>query len=49
LTEKNRDELIHAGVREQKVRRIGHERTGRDNGVLLRFEKIEEVLPDLAA
>ena len=47
LAEKNRDELVHAGVREQEVRRIGHEARRRHDGVLLRFEEIEKRLANL--
>ena len=49
LAEEDGDELVHARVGEQQVGRIGHEAGGRHDGVALRFEKIEEVLPDLAA
>ncbi len=49
LAEKNRDELVHASVREQQVRRVGHERTRRDNGVRPRLEEVEERLADLRA
>ena len=47
LSEKNRDELVHAGIGEQKVRRVGHERTRRNYGVLFRLEEVEERLADL--
>jgi hypothetical protein len=47
LSKKNRDELVHARVREQQIRRIGHERRRRNNGVLLRLEEVEERLSDL--
>ena len=47
LSKEDRDKLIHAGIGEQEVRRVGQQRGGRHNGVLLRFEEIEEALPDL--
>ena len=47
LAEKNRDELVHARVREQQVRRIGHEARRRHDGVRLRLEEVEERLADL--
>ena len=47
LSEEDRDKLIHTGIGEQEVRRVGQQRGGRHNGVLLRFEEIEEALPDL--
>ena len=47
LTEENGDELVHAGVREQEVRRVRHETRGGHDGVLLFVEKIEERLADL--
>jgi hypothetical protein len=49
LPEENRDELVHAGVREQQVRRVGHQTRRRHNGVLLRLEEVEERLTDLRA
>src|SRR6266478_7929069 len=49
LAEKDGDELVHAGVGEEEVGRIGHEARRRHDGVLLRFEKIEERLAYLAA
>ena len=47
LAEENGDELVHAGVREKQVRRVGHEARGGDDGVLLLAEEIEERLADL--
>jgi hypothetical protein len=47
LAEEDRHELVHAGVREQQVRRIGQKARGRHNGVLLRLEEVEERLADL--
>ena len=49
LAKENGHELVHAGVREQQVRRIRHETRRRHNGVLLRLEEVEERLPDLRA
>ena len=49
LSEEDGHELVHAGVGEQKVRRIGHERGRGNNGVLLRLEEVEERLTDLRA
>ena len=49
LPKKNRDELVHARVREQQVWRVGHQRTRRHDGVLLRLEEVEERLADLGA
>ena len=47
LAEENGDELVHAGVREEQVRRIRHEAGRRHDGVLLRLEEIEERLANL--
>ena len=47
LAEKNRDELVHARVGEQEVRRIGQQARRRHDGVLLRLEEVEERLADL--
>ena len=49
LPEKDGHELVHSRVREKQVRRIGHQTRRRHNGVLLRFEKIEERLAYFAA
>ena len=48
LAKKNRDELVHAGVREQEVRRIWEQAGRRHNGVPLGLEEVEEVLADAA-
>jgi hypothetical protein len=47
LAEENGHELVHAGIGEQQVGAVRHERGGRDNGVPLRLEKVEERLADL--
>ena len=49
LAQEDGHKLVHPGVREQEVRRIGQEARRRHNGVLLRLEEVEEVLPDPAA
>ena len=49
LAEEDGDELVHAGVREKEVRRIGHERRAGHDGVLFLAEEIEERLADLCA
>ena len=49
LAEEDGHELVHARVGEEQVGRVGHEAGGRHDGVLLRLEEIEEVLPDAAA
>lgn len=49
LAEEDGHELVHAGVGEQQIRRVRHQRGRRDDGVRLRFEKIEERLADLRA
>ena len=41
LPKKNGHKLVHPGVREQKVRRIGHQTRGAHDRVLLRSEKVE--------
>ena len=47
LPEEDGHELVHACIREEKVRRIGHE-TGRwHNGVSLRFEEIQKIFSNL--
>jgi hypothetical protein len=46
LAEKVGHKLIHAGIREQKVRRVRQQAGGRHNRVLLLLEKIEKGLPD---
>ena len=47
LAEEDGDELVHAGVCEQQVRRIGHQGGRRHDCVLLRLEEVEERLADL--
>ena len=42
LAEENGHELVHARVGEKQVRRVGQQRAGRDDGVLLFLEEIEE-------
>ncbi len=49
LAEEDGDELVHAGVGEEQVRRVGHERRARHDGVLFLAEEIEELLADLGA
>ena len=44
LPQKNRHELVHAGVGKKQVRRVGHQTRRRHDRVLLRFLKIEEGL-----
>ena len=47
LAEKDRHELVHTGVGEQQVGRVRQQASGFDDGVLFRFEEIEEGLTDL--
>ena len=47
LAEEDGHELLHTGVREQKVRRVRPQRGRRDDGVLLRLEEVQERLADL--
>jgi len=42
LREKNRHELIHAGISEQQIRRVGQKRRRRHDGVLFLVEEIEK-------
>ena len=49
LAEEDGDELVHAGVREEEVWRVRHERAARHDGVLFLAEEIEERLADLGA
>ena len=49
LAEEDGHELVHAGVGEQQIRRVGHERRRRHDGVLFLAEEIEELLADLGA
>ena len=46
-TEKDRHELVHPGIREEKVGGVGQQTRGRDDGVLLAAEEIEERTADL--
>ena len=46
LPEKNRDELVHPGVREKQIRRIRQERSRRHDRVLLLAKEIEKGLAD---
>ena len=39
---KNRHELVHAGIREQQMRRVGKKRRRWHNGVLFLAEEIEK-------
>src|SRR5262249_27223935 len=48
LPEKNRHELVHAGIREQQIRRVGQKRRRRHNRVLFLAKKIEKRLPYLS-
>ena len=47
VAEEDRHELVHAGVGEQQVRRVRHERRRRHDGVLLLAKEIEKGLADL--
>ena len=49
FAEKDRHKLVHAGVGEQQVWRIGHEAGRGHDGVLAGLKEIEKVLPDLSA
>jgi hypothetical protein len=49
LGEKNRDELIHAGVGEKQIGRVGQKRRRRHNRVLLFAKEIEKALTDFGA
>jgi hypothetical protein len=42
LPEKNRHELVHAGIRKEQIRRVGQKRRRRHNGVLFLVEEIEK-------
>jgi hypothetical protein len=42
LCKKDRHELIHAGISEQQIRRVGQKRRRRHNGVLFLVEEIEK-------
>jgi hypothetical protein len=42
LREKNRHELIHAGIREKQIGRVGEKRRRRHNGVLFLAKEIEK-------
>ena len=47
LPEKDRHELVHTGVGEKQVGRVGQERGRRHNGVLFLAKEIEKRLPNL--
>ena len=47
LAEKDRHELIHAGVGEKQIRRVRQQRRRRHNRVLFLAKKIEKGLADL--
>ena len=49
LAEKDGHELIHAGIGEEQIRRIGHQTGGGHNRVLFRLEEIEKALAYLGA
>jgi hypothetical protein len=49
LAEEDRHKLVHAGIGEQQIRRVGHQARRRHNGVLLRLEEVEERLADFGA
>ena len=49
LAEEDGHELVHAGVGEEEVRRVRHQRTRRHDGVLLRPEEVEVALANLRA
>ena len=42
LREKNRHELVHAGIREEQIRGVGKKRRRWHNGVLFLVEEIEK-------
>ena len=42
LREKNRHELVHAGIRKEQIRRVGQKRRRRHNGVLFLAKEIEK-------
>jgi len=47
LSKKNRHELVHAGIREKQIRRVGQQRRRRHNRVPFLAKEIEERLSDL--
>jgi hypothetical protein len=47
LAEEDRNELVHASIRKQQVRRIGQQARRGHDGVLLRLEEVEKRLADL--
>ncbi len=47
LAEEDRDELVHARIGEEEVRRVRQEAGRRHDGVLLRSEEVEKAGPDL--
>ena len=49
LGEKNRDELIHAGVGEKQIGRVRHQRRRGHDRVLLFAKEIEKALTDFGA
>ena len=49
LFKKNRHELIHAGIREEQIRRVGQKRRRRHDGVLFLAEEIEKASADFSA
>jgi hypothetical protein len=46
LAEEDGHELVHAGIGEEEIGRVGQERAGRDDGVALFAEEIEEAGAD---
>jgi hypothetical protein len=42
LPEKNRHELIHAGIRKEQIRRVRQKQRRRHNGVLFLAKEIEK-------
>jgi len=48
LAQEDGHELIHAGVGEQQVGRVGHEARRGHDGVLLRPEEVEKRLADFS-
>ena len=48
LAEEDGHELVHAGIREQQVGRVRHQRGRGNDGVLLRLEEVEERLADFS-
>jgi len=47
LAEKNRHKLVHPGIREQQIRRVGQQAARRDDRVLFLVEEVEKRLTNL--